>query len=179
MHSLDKHVEQISFQQFVTFREHGQLKGWQPVAKSSISTHFNSRHGKWEKKTHCSLQYSLTNLGDHDTDQTYASLHEPQIRNLQQRDGNFCKHNARNDAELVERTAALKNLLLAGSGCLEFPQRIGGMDSLNKHVQQISIRQCVTFCEHRQLKGWQPHFNQPSVAKSSISTIVHWFAAVT
>ena len=50
MHSLDKHVEQVSFQQFVTFREHGQLKGWQPVAKGSISTHFNSRHGKTGKK---------------------------------------------------------------------------------------------------------------------------------
>ena len=57
MHSLDKRVEQISFQQCVTFREHGQLKGWQPhfqptVAKSSISTHCNSRHGKWTNKTH-------------------------------------------------------------------------------------------------------------------------------
>ena len=26
-------------------------------------------------------------------------------------------------------------------------------------------------------KGWQPHF-QPTVAKSSISTSAHWFAAV-
>jgi len=50
MDSLDKHVEQISFQQFVTFLEHGQLKGWQPVAKTSISTHCNSRHGKMKKK---------------------------------------------------------------------------------------------------------------------------------
>ena len=33
------------------------------------------------------------------------------------------------------------------------------MDSRNKHVEQISFRQCVTFCEHRQLKGWQPHVN--------------------
>ena len=55
---------------------------------------------------------------------------------------------------------------------------MAGMDSLNKGVEQISVRQWVTFCEHRQLKGWQPHF-QPVVAKSSISTVVHWFAAVT
>ena len=38
------------------------------------------------------------------------------------------------------------------------------MDSLNKHVQQISFRQYVTFCVHLQLKGWQPHF-QPTVEK--------------
>ena len=52
------------------------------------------------------------------------------------------------------------------------------MDSLNKHVEQVSFRQFVAFCVHLQLKGGQPHF-QPTVAKSSISTIVHWFAAVT
>ena len=49
--------------------------------------------------------------------------------------------------------------------------------SFDKHVhhaEQISFRQCITFNEHRQLKGWQPHF-QPSVANSSISTILHWF----
>ena len=51
------------------------------------------------------------------------------------------------------------------------------MDVLNKHVEQISFRQCVTFCEHRQLKGWQPHF-QPTVAKSSISTMVHYGSLV-
>ena len=82
------------------------------------------------------------------------------------------------NVEVVERAAALRNLLLAGSGWLKFPKGVAGMDSLNKHVEQISFRQCVTFCEHRQLKSWQPHF-QPIVAKSSISTTVHWFAAVT
>ena len=46
-----------------------------------------------------------------------------------------------------------------------------GMESLDKHVEKISFRQCGsgTFCEHGQLKGWKPHF-QPTVAKSSIST---------
>ena len=73
---------------------------------------------------------------------------------------------------------APRNLLLAGSGCLEFPKEMAGMDSLKKHVEQTSFRQCVTFWEHRQLKGWQPHF-QPTIAKSSISTTGHWFAAVT
>ena len=78
----------------------------------------------------------------------------------------WCNHND----ELEERAARLKNVkLLVGSGCLEFPKGIAGKDSFNKHVQQISFRQCVTFCEHRQLKGWQPHV-QLTVAKSSIST---------
>ena len=40
-------------------------------------------------------------------------------------------------------------------GCLEFLK----MDSLDKHVEQVSFRQCVTFCRHRQLTGWQPHSN--------------------
>ena len=44
--------------------------------------------------------------------------------------------------------------------------------------KSLSFRQCITFREHRRLKGWQPHF-QPNVSKSSISTIVHSFAAVT
>ena len=85
-----------------------------------------------------------------------------------------CKH----DADLVEPTLALRNLLLVGSGCLEFPKAIAGIDSLDKHVQQISCGQRVTSFEHGQLKGWQPHF-QPTVAKSSISTSVRWFAAVS
>ena len=42
-----------------------------------------------------------------------------------------------------------------------------GKDSLNKHVEQISFRQCVTFCEHRKMKGWQLHF-QPTEAKSLV-----------
>ena len=87
----------------------------------------------------------------------------------------WCNHNA----GLLECTAALSNLkLLVGSGCLEI--RIGktGMDSLEKHVEQISFGQWVTCCEHGQLKSWQPHF-QATVAKSSISTSVCWFAAVS
>ena len=59
-----------------------------------------------------------------------------------------------------------------GSGWLEIQKEyVVGIDSLNKHVKQISFRQCVTFREHRQLKGWQPRF-QPTLAKSSISTTV-------
>ena len=53
-------------------------------------------------------------------------------------------------------------------GCLEFHKWIVGMDSLDKHVQHISFRQYITFCKHRQLKGWQPHV-QLTVAKISIS----------
>ena len=85
------------------------------------------------------------------------------------------KHNA----ELVEHTAALRDLkLLVGSGGLDFTK---GMDSLDKHVKQISFRQCITFREHGQLKGWQPHF-QPTDAKISIlsisTIIVHWISLV-
>ena len=44
------------------------------------------------------------------------------------------------NAEMVERTAALRNLkLLVGSGGLEFPKGIAGMDSLNKHVRNKSL----------------------------------------
>ena len=42
------------------------------------------------------------------------------------------------------------------------------MDSFGKHVhhaEQISFRQCVTFCEHLQPKGSQTRF-QPTEAKS-------------
>ena len=70
---------------------------------------------------------------------------------------------------MAERTTALKNLkLLVGTGCCQLPKGIAGMDSLNKHVEQISFRQCVTF--------WQSGF-QPTVAKNSISTILHCFVA--
>ena len=41
-------------------------------------------------------------------------------------------------------------------------------------VEQISFRQCLTVCEHGQLKGWQPCL-QPTEAKSSISTSVQCF----
>ena len=85
----------------------------------------------------------------------------------------WCSYNT----ELMARTSALKNLkFLVGIGCLEFQKSMAGIDSLDKNVEQIFFWHCITFCEH--LKGWQPHF-QPTVAKSSISTIVHWFAAVT
>ena len=51
--------------------------------------------------------------------------------------------------------------------CLEFLK----MDSLDKHVEKISFRHCVAFCEHGQLKGWQPRF-QPTVAQSPHIAIV-------
>ena len=46
------------------------------------------------------------------------------------------------NANMVERTAALRNLkLLVWSGSLEFQKGMAGMDSLNKGVEQISVRQ--------------------------------------
>ena len=49
---------------------------------------------------------------------------------------------------------ALRNLKLLVSGGLDFTK---GMDSIDKHVEQISFRQCSTFCEHGQLKGWHDY----------------------
>ena len=200
MDSLDKHVKQISFRQCITFREHGQLKGWQPHfqptdAKVCQSLNpVNLNHGSLVCSSHKSqlraqsIQYPVTqtldtitvlyvtNLGDHNSVTTpFASLHETRFFSAAATKGwAWYKHNA----ELVEHTAALRDLkLLVGSGGLDFTK---GMDSLDKHVKQISFRQCITFREHRQLKGWQPRF-QPTDAKSSIlsiSTIVHWISLV-
>ena len=118
----------------------------------------------------------ITNLGDHNSvTKPFASLHETDLFSAAATKGwAWYKHNA----ELVEHTAALRDLkLLVGSGGLDFTK---GMDSLDKHVKQISFRQC-TFREHGQLKGWQPHF-QPTDAKISIlsisTIIVHWISLV-
>ena len=40
---------------------------------------------------------------------------------------------------MVERTVAVRNLLLVGSGRLEYPKGVADMDSLDKHVEQISF----------------------------------------
>ena len=198
MDSLDKHVKQISFRQSITFREHGQLKGWQPhfqptdakISILSISTIFH-----WISLV-CSSHVSQLraqsipcnpNLGQNHCIVRNKSW-RPQLRDkalcFSAWDAVFSaaatkgwawyKHNA----ELVEHTAALRSLkLLVGSGGLDFTK---GMDSFDKHVKQISFRQCITFREHGQLKGWQPHF-QPTDAKISIlsiSTIFHWISLV-
>ena len=178
------------------FREHGQLKGWQPHfqptdAKISILSISTIVHWfaavtchKWERNQYPVTQtldtitvLYVTNLGDHNSaNKPFASLHETRFFSAAATKGwAWCNHNA----ELMERTVPLRDLkLLVGSGGLDFTK---GMNSLDKHVKQISFRQCITFREHGQLKGWQPHF-QPTDAKISIlsiSTIVHWFAAVT
>ena len=80
--------------QCVTFCEHRQLKGWkshfQPTdAKSLISTHCNSMANG---KKHVPI-FPNKPWRPQLRDQTYASLHETQIRNLRQRDGILCKHN--------------------------------------------------------------------------------------
>ena len=38
---------------------------------------------------------------------------------------------------------------------LGIPRGMAGKDSLNKYVQQISFRQCVTFYEHRNIGSWK------------------------
>ena len=79
---------------------------------------------------------------------------------LQRRDGH--------DASIMQNCWSVLSLsgtssfwLGVGSGHLDFTK---GMDSLDKHVKQISFRQCIAFREHGQLKGCQPHF-QPTDAK--------------
>ena len=179
MDSWNQHVEQISFRQCIIFCKSGQLKGWQPhfqptVAKSSIST-----IARWfaavtiaqlrAQSLHCKKSWRPQLR-----DQTLCFCAWDWHFSVAETKGwAWCKHNA----ELVEHTVALRNLLLVETGCLEFQNGTAGMDILNKHVEQFFFRQCVTFCEHGQLKGWQPHF-QPTIAKSSISTTVHWFKAV-
>ena len=81
----------------------------------------------------------------------------------------WCNHHA----ELVEPTVAVRNLLLVGSGCLEIPKGMAGIDSLDKHVEQISFRNWVSFRELRQLKGWQPRF-QTTEAKSLVCSSHIW-----
>ena len=162
MDSLDEYVEQISFRQWVTFSEHGQLKGWQPrfqttEAKSLVcSSHIGELISAFSHflKNNNSVTKTLC-----------FSAWDWIFSEAATKGWAWCNHNA----ELVERMVALRNLLLVGSGCLEIRKGTAGMDV---------FRQCVTFREHRQLKGWQPHF-QPTVAKSSISTSVRWFAAVS
>ena len=60
----------------------------------------------------------------------------------------WCKHNP----ELVERTVALRNLLLVGSGCLEIPKGMAGMDFLDKHVQQTS---CGSASHFENIASWK------------------------
>ena len=79
----------------------------------------------------------------------------------------WCNHNVMQSWRTYCRSRELK--LLAGSGGFEFQEGMAGMDSLDKHV--------LTFCEHGQLKGRQPHC-QPTEAKSWISTILHCLSAV-
>ena len=81
----------------------------------------------------------------------------------------WCNHNA----ELVERTVALGNLLLVGSGCLEIRIGKAGIASFNKHVQQISFRQLENIgswkagspaSNPRRLKACSSHIRARSVS---------------
>ena len=183
MDSLHKHVQHISFRQWVTVWEHRQLKGWQPhvqltVAKISIWQLFTGlqQSRRTTESTITILYYIVTILG------TITPWPDPLLLCIWQvcsaaatKGWAWCHH-------LMQRWRNVLRLTGTSSfwqvGCLEFQKGIAGMDSLNKHVQQISFRQCVTFWEHPQLKGWPPRF-QPTEAKCSISTIVPWFRFAT
>ena len=171
MDSLDKHVKQISFRQCITFREHGQLKGWQPTSNPRMlkSQSCQSRQllhigFHWFAAVTCHNwehnQYPVTQTLD-----TITVYHCIVRTNL----GNHNSVTKPNCFSAWDRfSSATTNL-----GMMQ------KMDSLDKHVhhaEQISFRQCVTFCEHGQLKGWRQHF-QPTEAKISISTILQYFVA--
>ena len=149
MDSWNKHVPQIYFR-------HRQLKGWPPRCSSHMGAQSaycnNSSRPQLRDQTLCFSAW----------DRFFASAATKRWA--------WC-----NNAELVKCATAFRFLkVLVASG---FPKEMAGMDSLDKHVKQISCWQWVTCCEHGQPKGWPPHF-QPTVAKSWISTILHWLAAV-
>ena len=159
----------------------GNIGSWKAGSHTSISLLLKSQSRQlltfWSSLIAQLRAKSLycTNLGDHNSvTKPSASLHNTIF---------FCSCNEGMgmmqpfNAEMAERTAALRNLKLLIGWMLGIPKNSGN-GFLKKHVEHISFRQCVTFCEHRQLKGWQPHF-QLTVAKNSISAIVYWFAAIT
>ena len=82
------------------------------------------------------------------------------------------------NAELVRCAAALRDLkLLVGSGGLDFDTWHGFLRQICRiNIFSIFFGNASHLSEHGQLKGWPPHF-EPTVAKNSISTIVHWFVA--
>ena len=167
--SLDKHVEQISFRQCVTFCEHRQLKGWQPrvqptVAKSSIST---TVHGG--EQSHSTTESTITALLKHFL-ATTTPWPNPLL--LCMMTGLFfCSCNegmgmmqAWFNAEIGRAYASLSGTWSFWSGvdAWHFPQEWQEWTPWNKHVRimprKSHFRQCITFREHRQLKGWQPRF---------------------
>ena len=162
---LDKHVEQISFGQWVTFCKPRWLKGWQPhfqptVAKSSISTSV-----PWFAAVsyhHCNKSWTPQLR-----DQTLCFFAWDRFAAATQ-GWEWCNHNA----GLLECTAALSNLKLLGSGCLEIRIGKAGIDSFNKHVQQISSRQLENIgswkagspaSNPRRLKACSSHIRPQSV----------------
>ena len=111
-----------------------------------------------DSTTESTMTVFMYNLGDHNClTKRFASLRET---------GSFFRKC--NEGMGKERTVALRNLLLVETGWFEFQNGTAGMDVLNKHVEQISFRQCHVL-RTSELKGWQPHF-PPTVAKSSILT---------
>ena len=80
------------------------------------------------------------------------------------------------NAEIAEHTGALRNLKLLIGWMLGIPQRSSG----NGFLRQTSTTNLLSAARHilGTSAAGQPHF-QPTVAKSSISTSVHWLAAFT
>ena len=145
-----------------------QLKPWRPHFQPKEAKSFLCSSHRGGQSVYCNNSWETTTPGPNPL---LLCMRQDLFSAAATKGWAWYKHNA----ELVEHTAALRDLkLLVGSGGLDFTK---GMDSLDKHVKQISFRQCITFREHGQLKGWQPHF-QPTDAKISIlsisTIIVHW-----
>ena len=143
MDSLDKHVEQSSFR----------------------ASHFvNMGSSKAGPTSNPLLLKAQSRQFFVDLKQSHARNQQPVIQSL--------------DTTILSFACMMQACCRAGGACCrsQGPQASGREWRLRFHKRhgflseacRTNLLQGVTFCEHRQLKGWQPHF-QPTVAKSSIS----------
>ena len=173
---MNKHVQHISFRQCITFCEHRQLKGWparfQPTEASSsvYSSHMKTQSVCCNSVTRPSASLHMTDF--------FCSCNEGM--GIMQP---FCR------ADGVFRSPEDQASGTSREWMLGIPRKNGGNGFLKETCPSNLVWQRVTFCKHAQMKGWPPRFQQQlkgwqthvqlTVAKSSISTNVRWFAAVT
>ena len=125
------------------------------------------------RTTESTITAFVTSLGgDHNSvTKRLASLHETGAFFLQMQRREKCRGSGQAYCR-SQKPASGREWMLGN------PKRKGRNEVLKQTCRTSLLRRWVTFREHGQLKGWQPLF-QPTVAKSLISTMVHWFATVT
>ena len=135
--------------------EHRQLKGWQP--------HFQPTEAK---SLVCSSHTGAQSVSGISKQILHATTPLPTRLLLCMRLVFFCSGGAFRSQEAQASGTSREWMLL-------IPRKNGGNGFLEQTctTQQISFRQCITFCKHGQLKGWPPRL-QPRDAKSSISPMV-------